>query len=558
MLALMLIGTTCGLASPYLLGKMIDEIIPSANKGMLLNLILIIVAINIIRFIVGIISEYLKTWLSSRIITDIKEKLFSNLLKMPYPFFERNKPGEVIQVISQEVDKIQSFLTNGLTRMLNNVFTLLSLGLLLCYLNYQLFFITLLVLPVVIIINSSISKKIRKLVKTTGSKEGELYNFYFERIKNISLIKLFNTSHYEQSQLITRTQNLIQLYLRNAKLTALGNNGSFFFVSLSPLIILLVGGYHVMNQMMTMGALVAFIQYSNRLIPPASDVLNLYIDYVKAHESAKRIVPYLNPLESDEVDEISAIKIGNIKKLSCKNLGFSVDETEILFNINVDFIKGSSYVVVGANGAGKSTLIKIIAKLYQPTKGNVVINDEFSLNKITKNEWCKHITVISQDAHIFHESIKNNLMYANQKASIEELWKSLEKVNLKNYVLSLPKDLDTQIGDGYGCANPSGGQKQKLSIARLLLKEADIIILDEITSAMDARSSNEILNLILETFNDKIIISITHNIQDTKLFDQVLLIEDGILVECGKQSDLLLTNSKYRAYFTTEYKKTAV
>lgn len=558
MLALMLIGTACGLASPYLLGKMIDEIIPSANKSMLLNLILIIVAINIIRFIVGMVSEYLKTWLSSHIITDIKEKLFSNLLKMPYPYFERNKPGEVIQVISQEVDKIQSFLTNGLTRMLNNVFTILSLGLLLCYLNYKLFFITLLVLPVVIIINSSISNKIRKLVKTTGTKEGELYNFYFERIKNISLIKLFNTSQYEQSQLIARTQNLVQLYLKNAKLTAFGNNGSFFFVSLSPLIILLVGGYHVMNQVMTMGALVAFIQYSNRLIPPASDVLNLYIDYVKAHESAKRIVPYLHPSESDEVDKINDIGIGNIKKLSCKNLGFSVDETKILFNINVDFIKGSSYVVVGANGAGKSTLIKIIAKLYQPTKGNIVINDEFSLNEITKNEWCKHITVISQDAHIFHESIKDNLIYANQRASTEELWKSLEKVNLKNYVQSLPKGLDTQIGDGHGCANPSGGQKQKLSVARLLLKEADIIVLDEITSAMDARSSNEILNLILETFTDKIIISITHDIQDTKLFDQVLLMEDGVLVEFGKQTDLLLTNSKYKTYFTTEHKKTAV
>lgn len=554
----MLIGTACGLAAPYLLGKMIDEVIPSANRPMLLYLILIIVGINIIRFFAGMLSEYLNTWLSSRIMTDIKGKLFSNLLRMPYTYFERNKPGEVIQVISQEVDKIQYFLTSGLSRLLNAAFTTLSLVALLCYLNHELFFITVLILPIVIYINSNISKKIRKLVKTTGTKEGELYNFYFERIKNISVIKLFNTFKNEELQLTDRTRNLIQLYLKNAKLTALGNNSSLFFMSLSPLIILLVGGYHVMNEIMTIGALVAFIQYSNRLTPPASDFLNLYIDYVKVHESAKRILPYLCPLESDEGDEKSGIEIGNIRTVTCKNVGFSIDGTKILSNVSVEFTKGNSYVVVGANGAGKSTLIKIIARLYRPTKGSIEINDQFQLAEIAKDEWCKHITVISQDTHIFHESIKDNLNYANQNASEDELWASLEAVNLKSYVQSLPNGLNTRIGDGEGCANPSGGQKQKLSLARLLLREADIIILDEVTSAMDAKSGREILNLILKIFSDKIIICITHHIQNTKLFDQILHLEDGTLIEFGKHTDLLSSNTKYKAIYTSEYKIKAV
>lgn len=555
MLVLILIGTVCSLAAPYVLGKIIDVVIPSANRKILFELILIMIGVNIVRFIIGMCSDYLNTWLAGRIITDIKQELFCNLLKKPFSYFERNKPGEVIQVISQEVDKIQHFLTTGVIRLLNNVFTLLSLAVMLCYLNYKLFFVTLLTLPIIVLINAKISKHVRHLVKNTGIKEGELYNFYYERIKNISLVKLFNTFEHEQRQLFAKTKNLIQLNLENTKLTTLGNNGSFFFISLSPLLILLIGGYDVINQVMTIGALVAFIQYSNRLIAPTNDFLSLYIDYVKAHESAKRILPFLHPDKSEENKVLP--KIEKVQRFACTDLSFSINEARILSNVNMEFVRGHSYGIVGANGAGKSTLIKLIAKLYKPTAGNIIVNNKFSLENIPRSEWCKHVTVISQHAAIFHESIRDNLIYANRNAREEDLWNSLEAVNLKAYVQSLPKGLDTLIGDGDESANPSGGQIQKLSLARSFLRRADVIILDEVTSAMDDYSRKEIMDIILKTFGDKIIIFITHDIIDVMLFDQVFLLENGTLAEFGNHTELVKANGKYKSLFKHQLTTTA-
>lgn len=556
MLSLILVGTVCSLAAPFVLGKIIDEVIPAADKNGLFMLALLMIGINVIRFFVGIASDYLNTWLSGRMITDIKERLFGNLLRMPYPYFEKHKPGEVIQVISNEVNKIQYFLTSGVIRLLNNAFILISLAGLLCYLNYRLFFLTLLLVPIVIVINGRVSKRVRELVKNTSIKEGELYNFYFERVKNISLIKLFNTHDYELNLLNLKTKNLILLNLKNTKLSSLGSNGSSFFISLSPLIILLAGGYEVMDKIMTIGALVAFIQYCNRLIPPTNDFLNLYIDYVRAHESAKLIFPYLD--QPAATPHPMVISSRHISEVECINLSFSIDHTHILSAINLKFIRGCSYGIVGANGAGKSTLIKIIAKLYEPSTGKIRVNAEIPLEEISNQEWSNYVTVITQQPQILYESIRDNLIYANRQATEADLWKSLAAVNLKTYVQALPKGLDTLIGDGDDCANPSGGQMQKLSLARSLLKQADIILLDEVTSAMDDSSSKEILELILKLFTDKIIICITHDLSDAMLLDQVILLEDGNLVEAGEPNTLMLANGKYKALFKYQITGTAI
>jgi ABC-type bacteriocin/lantibiotic exporter with double-glycine peptidase domain len=548
----MLLGNICGLASPYLLGMVIDKAIPSGDKTLLAKIILLIVIVNIFRFIFGTLSEYLSTKVSSNVILDIKEKLFRNLLELPFPYFEKNKPGEIIQIISQEVDKIQSFLTKGLIRFINNVFTILSLTILLCYLNYKLFLITFAVLPLVIILNSIISRRVRKLVKATGEKEGELYNFYFERIKNISVVKTFYTIKHEVSKLKRKVEFLNILYLKNSKLTALGNNGSFFFISLLPVIVLFMGGFQVIENAMTIGALVAFIQYSNRLIPPASDFLNLYVDYIKAHESSKRIAPFLNPKTNVGKKENPNVQLKTISRIRCSNLGFNVNEKAILSNINIELVAGKNYVIMGANGAGKSTLIKILSKFYMATSGEVIINETYSIEEVPIKYWFKKVVVISQDAQIFHETIAANLLYANNNILPDDMWRSLETVDLKLYVESLTDSLDTKIGDGENAANPSGGQRQKLSLARLFLKEADVIILDEVTSAMDSKSSRVITSHILKTYKDKIVISITHKIQDTFLFDRVILMDSGKLSENGTPKDLLQSSEKFRSFLSSD------
>lgn len=555
-LMLIILGTACSLAMPYVLGKVIDIVIPSSNKDLLIKLILIIIFINLIRSFVGWSSDYLNTWLSGRIITDIKSCLFSNLLYMPYEFFEKNKTGEIIQVVSDEVDKIQHFLTSSIIRFLNNGFTIVSLISMLCYLNYKLFFITLIVLPPVIYLNIIISRKVRGYVMDTGIQEGNLNNFYFERIRNISTVKLFNTYIAEYESFVGKLRGLFSLYLKNSIMTGIGNNVSFFLISLSPLLILLTGGFHVMDGIMSIGALVSFIQYSNRLIAPTNDFLGLYIDFIKAHESAKRISPYINADFGADLDQNLTNESFAVEKLKCVNLSFRTSDKLIINNVNFEFTKGSFYGILGLNGAGKSTLGKLLSQLYKPSSGFIEINDNDILDKLNESIWSKHIVVISQHSAVFNESIRDNLKYADSNANDEKLWDSLEKVGLRDYINSLPLKLSTLIGDGENSANPSGGQLQRLALARIFLKsDAQVILLDEACSAMDKISIGKILLNIRTTFPDRIIISITHNLEDTSLFDYLLFMEEGTLVEYGKPGELLANNGKYAGLFKIQKEK---
>ncbi|MGJ1534812.1 ABC transporter ATP-binding protein [Sphingobacterium multivorum] len=548
MFLLIILSTACSLASPYVLGIVIDDVIPSKNEEFLLKLIICIIFINVIRVIVGWCSEYLNTWLSGRIVLEIKQSLFQNLLMMPFVYFEENKPGETIQIISHEVDKIQNFLTNSAIRFFNNIFSLLFLGIMLFSLNPRLFFIALSMLPIVIAINLKIGNQIRKLVKDTGEKEGEVYNFYFERVKGIGLIKLFNTYDYENGLLFRKLKALQSLYLKNTKVRSFGGNGSLFFISLSPLLILLVGGFDVINETMTIGALVTFIQYSNRLMAPASDVISLFVDYSKAHESAKRILPFMNKRKKSAQEELVNLQF-SIKSIQIEDLSLTISETEILKKLNINFEAGKSYGVLGKNGSGKTTLVKILAKLYTPSSGKIIINGECDFAQIPTENWLNKVAVISQNNYVLSESIRSNLTYGTKGVKDREIWDVVEKVGLFKYISSLSMGLETLIGDGNDSANPSGGEIQKLCLARVFLRRPEVIILDEVTSAMDEKSKNEILSLILRSFKDKLVICITHDPVSTKQFSEVLILEDGKMVESGDPEELFVLNGKYKELF---------
>lgn len=550
---LLILITLCGLASPYFLKIIIDEVLPAGNFAWLAGLLLILTAIYLFRAAVSFASDYLNTWLGNRIVGDIKTRLFSNLLHLPLSYFESNNPGDTIQRVNNEVDKIQYFLTTSIIRLLNNSMSVIGLVAMLCILDYRLFLASVIFLPLSIISNRRLSGKIRKTVENISKQEGDNYNFYFDRIRNIKLVKTFNSYQRELQEIQLKLGRLFGLYRKNTVLTSLSRNISLFLVSLGPVVVLAYGGYHIIEKTLTIGAMVAFIQYLNRIYSPVTDLLGLYVDYLKTVESVKRIKPILTDRHHQQFEKYNREeRMPSIDSIELKNVHFQNAEQPLLHNASLRLEKGRRYALVGPTGCGKSTLLKILCGLYEPQSGSVVINDSRQLKNMNKYYWMDHVAVITQDICILYDSIRNNLKYGNAEATDKMLWESLAAVNMHAHVIRMTEGLDSTIGNGDKSILPSGGQMQQLALARVFLKNAGLIILDETTSSIDSESEHAIMQNIVGKFDDRIILVVSHRLSTFMDFDEIIYMENGRIAASGPHETLAAAGNGYYTLFRNQ------
>lgn len=543
LLGLLILITASGLASPYFLKIIIDEVLPAGDFRWLLALLTALAGIYILRGILGFASDYLSTWLGNKVIFDIKTTLFDNLLHLPMRHFETTNTGETIQQINNEVDKIQYFLTTSIIRLLNSSLSLIGLVAMLCVLDYELFLASVLFIPLSIISNRKLGSRIRENVESISKGEAGLYNFYYDRIRNIKLVKTYNSYAKELIDVKSHLQKLFHLYRRNTKLTSASRNISLFLISCGPLIVLGYGGYQVMAKTLTIGALVAFIQYLNRVYSPATELLGLYVDYVKAVESVKRIMPVLNARQKTNSFSTPPSRIYSVE---LQGVSFSTAERSLLKDINLQFEKGKRYAIVGPTGCGKSTLTKLLCGLYEPQAGKIIINGNQQLAALDKYQWMDKVAIVMQDHCILCDTIGNNLRYGDGSATDKDLWQSLELSNLAEQVLKMPRGLETVIGDGDHSVLPSGGQMQQIALSRVFLKNTEIIILDESTSSLDSENERKIIDNIIRIFSDRIMVVISHRLSTVMNFDEIIYMENGRVMECGPH--IMLAGLKKRYY----------
>ncbi|WP_143306393.1 ABC transporter ATP-binding protein [Chitinophaga vietnamensis] len=550
---LMIAGTLAGLASPYALKLIIDQYIPGKDYAGLLAVLGVLIIIYLLRMLIGFWSDYISTWIANKVVHNIKQNLFSNLMRQPYAYFEENNPGDIIQKVNQEVHKIQYFLTNSILRLSYNIFSIAGLSSMLLLLDYKLFLVALSVFPFSIILNRLWNRKIKVLVEKISVAEGGIFNFYIDRIRNMKVIRTYNAAGKESSALEEKLDQLFSLYRRSGIYSSLSRNASSFFLMAGPLIMLAYGGYRVMLGALTTGTLVAFIQYMNRLYAPSNDIVFFYVDYVNAKVSMKRILPLLGkfgklPSGRDSVSEQA------IASLRLNKICFRYNQTEIISALSFEFVSGKSYALVGLNGSGKSTLLKVIGRLYDPQEGDIIVNDTQSLAEIPAAEWYEHVNIIHQEPLLFMETIRFNLDYGGRGATDHEMWEALEAVGLRSFVEQLPAGLDTVLGDGKTGIILSGGQQQQVVIARALLRGGQVLILDEATSAIDSYKEQLILQNIIDRYRSKIVIAISHRLSTVRDLDEIIVLHQGRIVENGTHHHLVAKEGQYCAIFESQMK----
>lgn len=543
LLVFMIISSAGSLISPYILKIVIDQVFPAHDYGLLIRILSLLFAVNIVRLGIGYLSDYLFEWVSNHITRDIRIDLFCHIMHLPLAFFIGNKVGDLVHRINSEVNSIQSILTGTIVRLINNICTIIGLTVMLCLLNWRLFLLSMAVMPFIFLNTRWFQPKIQKILKAGREKDSDILNFLMERFSNIKLIKSYVRQEYEQSKLTKKIEEQIGLNLKNVRLTATTRNITVLFTMLVPILVFGVGGKQVMARTMTVGVLVAFIQYMNRIFDPFRNLMGLYFDAIRAVVSMQRIFDIL---------EIGREKTGGDREVDIHNdivfkeVCFGYEKLPVLQQFSFVFRAGKKYALVGGSGCGKSTLIALLCRFYNPEQGEICIG-QVDIQRFDVHAWRHRIALVTQDNQLFHDSIAENIHYGKLNCTVTEMEVCARQVGIAAHIDRLPGRFDAFIGDrGNGF---SGGQQQRIAIARAILKEADVIILDEATSALDSDSEKNILQHLCRLYFDKTMIIISHRLSSVRDMDEILCLHQGKVVEHGKHEKLIERRGFYWKLF---------
>ncbi|MBU5444775.1 ABC transporter ATP-binding protein [Paenibacillus sp. MSJ-34] len=553
--ALALAGAVIGLLPPLVMKEMIDTAIPDKDIKMLVWLAVLLVALPVASGMLGVWQNYLNTKVAQGVMRDLRQGLFGNLQRQSIGFFTASRSGEVIQRVTDDVQAIQGVITNVVvSSIMQTVVLATSIGILFA-LDWRLALISVVVLPLsmlpvrkVATLRKKMRSETQKMRAQMSAQLGEVFG-----VSGAMLTRIFGREQSQEREFGALNKQVMDMEL---KLSLMGRWFLMFVGLLGPLgtaMIYLYGGYSVIQGTMTIGAIVAFAGYLGRLYQPFGTLLNLHVEVMTALGVFQRIFEYLD-LKPDVIEREDAVSLpqaaGNI---SYEGVSYSYDgETEVLHGISFEAKPGEVVALVGPSGAGKTTLIGMIARLYDPTAGAVKL-DGRDLRGIRIDSLRSQVAYVTQESFLFHATIRENLAFAKENATMEEMESACRKAFIHDFIVGLPQGYDTVVGErGHRL---SGGERQRLSIARAILKDPVILLLDEATSHLDSESEAYVQAALQQLMKGRTTLVIAHRLSTILAADQILVIHDGRIAERGTHSELLERDGLYATLYDTQFQE---
>ncbi len=552
-----LVSSTLSLLPSILTGKIIDDGIIDKNLDELIKLILLSLLVILSSNLIGVLESYLNTWISQHIIFDMKNNMFKHLQYMPYDFYTTSTQGDIITRMTSDIDGIQSTISNTMTSILSNVITLVVALIAMFSKNYILAILGLVIVPLLILPTRSVGKTRWNITKDAQENQDKVNSILNETlsVSGQLLVKLFNKEEYEYERFLGANKNVIRLNIKERMA------GRWFrvvlntFSNIGPMIIYLVGGILIMNydSNLTVGDITVMVALLGKMYMPINSLMNIQVDWIRSMALFTRIFEYFDMPITIKNKENPIYKENLNGNIEFKDVSFSYDkERMILKNINLLIEKGRSIAIVGPSGSGKTTITNLIARLYAFDSGSIEI-DNIDIRDLDLFLLRKNIGIVSQDSYMFNGTIRENLLYAKDDATEDELINACKQANIYDFIENQPDKFDSFVGNRG--LKLSGGEKQRLSIARALLKNPNILILDEATSSLDSISESLIQDAIENLIKSRTSIIIAHRLSTIMSVDEIVVLKEGSIVEQGTHNELLNNKNIYYELYTTQFLK---
>ncbi|MBQ1287735.1 MAG: ABC transporter ATP-binding protein [Erysipelotrichaceae bacterium] len=557
--AIIILSSVLGLLPSLITARIIDEAILGKDFALLIRLVILAIITLAVSNIVGVLESYINSWVSQRIVYDMKNEMFQHLQKMPHSFFTSEKQGDIITRMNSDISGVATVISSILTNIISNVCTVITTIVALFNIDAKLSLIGILVIPLLVLPTKSAGKNRWQLLSKSREKMDELNDVINESlsVSGSLLIKLFTQEETINKKFDAINKEVVTLSVKESIA------GSWFrvvmgiFTNLGPLLIYLAGGYLIIKMndtAITVGTITATVNMINHLYRPVESLLNVSVDLTRSMALFTRIFSYLD-MDPQVKNKKIVLKPSFDKKteIEYENVEFYYSpEVPLIKNLSFFVPSGKMYAIVGPSGSGKSTVVNLLPRLYDVKDGAVKING-FDVRDIELGYLRSNIGMVTQEAYMFNGTIKENLLFAKADATMEEIENACKIANIHDFITKQPQGYGTPVGNRG--LKLSGGEKQRLSIARVILKDPRILILDEATSALDSISESSIQNALDVLMKGRTSIVIAHRLSTILQADKILVISGGKIVEQGEHEELIAMNGVYKQLYETQFRK---
>ena len=557
--------------TPLLLLRLIDDGVIPKNPQLVTKLALFVGLLAVADALVSMLGRYFSSRIGEGLIYDLRSLVFGHVQKQSIAFFTRTQTGALISRINSDVIGAQQAFTATLSGVVSNVVSLVLVGVTMMVLSWQITIFSLLLLPAFLIPTKWVGRKLQALTRESFNVNAEMSSTMTERfnVSGAMLVSLYGQPARERENFRAKARRVADIGIKSAMLNRL------FFIALTSVAAIAtafaygIGGHLAISGKVTVGTLLAITALLARLYGPLTALSNVRIDVMTSLVSFERVfeVLDLHPMVTNR--EGALVFSGKNPRVEFDNVGFAypraneislaslesaakpetVESGEVLKNLSFVAEPGTLTALVGPSGAGKTTISALIPRLYDVTSGAITI-DGHDIRDLTMESLRDSIGVVMQDAHLFHETIAENLRYAKNDATVEEMQTACEAAQIWKLIDSLPNGLDTMVGErGHRL---SGGEKQRLAIARLLLKSPSVVILDEATAHLDSENESLVHAALESALKGRTSIVIAHRLSTVRNADQILVLEKGSIVERGKHDDLVALGGLYADLYTRQ------
>ena len=542
-------GLTSALA--FLVKPALDDIFMKKNMVMLKWIPVAVITIYLLKGLCNYVQIVLMSFIGQRVVADVRNQLYRAIQGQSMSFFTKHPTGILMSRITNDVNSMQGTVSEAVTSLLKDSFTLVCLIFVIFYRDWQLALVAMVIFPLTIYPIATFGRKMRSVATRTQVTMGTLTTLLQETISGARIVKAFGREDYEGSRFSRENENLLRLTLKAVSISAISSPFMEFLGGVGIAAIVFYGGYQVIQGVSTPGTFFSFLTALLMLYEPIKRLTNVNNTIQQGIAGAQRVFSIIDTVPEIQ-NKTGAVPLPAIAKaIELRNVTFRYEDVPVLNRINLTVRAGEAVAFVGMSGGGKTTLVNLIPRFYDVTEGQIRI-DGLDIRDVTIESLRAQIGMVTQQTILFNDTVRNNIVYGDSGKTEADVIRAAKAANAHNFIMNLPQGYDTVIGEQG--TKLSGGERQRISIARALLKDAPILILDEATSSLDTEAEIEVQEALENLMRGRTTLVIAHRLSTIRNADRIVVLVNGEIVEEGTHEALLESRGEYFRLYQMQFK----